>query len=142
MKIDDAKFAELVAKFLDVPYKLGGMSFKGMDCVSFIYLFNKLYGVDLPEGLGSYKFIDYQEIYKKMGAKGKEIFADYIRSFTKEADKPQKGDILIMKNNSGEYMFAIFIGNNNILFNDVKLGNIVLPLSSIETNYTEIRRIE
>ena len=141
MKIDDVKFAKLVGKFLNVPYKLGGQDFNGMDCVSFIYLFYKMYGVDIPDEFSGFTMQNYVEEYNKSGKEGKKIFADYIRSWTKEANKSSKGDIIILFVED-DLNFAIDIGRGNILVNDYRIGNIVCPLNVLEYDKIEIREVK
>lgn len=50
--IDENKVHTLVKTFTGIPYRHGGRSLDGLDCLGLIYLFYKKWGIEIPEGDG------------------------------------------------------------------------------------------
>jgi len=51
--IDSQKIDEAVRMFSGIPYRHGGRSKDGLDCLGLVYVFYKQLGIDLPDNDGS-----------------------------------------------------------------------------------------
>lgn len=114
-------------RFLGIPYKLGGRSFAGCDCVGIIDLFfRETMGRPMPVDNGLLfesewkKQKDYIERYDKAVREsaaridGAKIFFEFERI------KP--GDILVFECNGKIGFLSVYIGENRMLNSDERIG--------------------
>lgn len=110
------KFLDMMRPFKKVPFKFGGTDFNGLDCIGFIYCFNKRCGINMPEELNGWNKENYYIKYKENEDEADSILLDYFNSFGKEI-KPFEviaGDSIIIKHDKTRRLFPAIYGGNNM----------------------------
>lgn len=110
------KFLNLMKPFRGVPFKFGGIDLDGLDCIGFIYCFNKACGIDMPEEIKGWNKNNYYLKYKENEDEADNMLLDYFDLFGVEV-KPMEiiaGDSIVVKHNKTRRLFPAIYGGNGI----------------------------
>ena len=139
--IDQRKLPDVVIRFMDAPYKLGGSHREeGYDCLSFFYYFYKALSVDLGQSFHGYTMLNYNERWE--AGQGRKDFMDFLTSIGTHIEvlHMMPGDVLVF--GADDVVFpGVYLGNNNVLTCFLKYGVVVIPMRNIEHRLMEVRRI-
>lgn len=145
MKEQRRTFAQDIVKYLDKPFEVGGSGENGFDCLGLLYLHLKeqgkeknliteIDGIDLTNYGNFYPNATQEEIKEKLikifEANGEEI----------PLNKKVAGDVVIIKNDKGDYFPALYVGGGNFLSSFINAGVRVLRLCK-EMEVVKVRRI-
>ena len=124
------KLIEVMRKYTDAPYKLGGSSVEeGYDCFSLVLALGEEFGVTIPDTFKGQTRETYGKMWLKDPDKAKQVMLELFGELCEELRIGQAfvGDIFILENDEGMNV-GIHAGNSLVItaFTDigVRLANI------------------
>lgn len=104
-------------KFINIPFKESGRSFKGCDCYGIIYLYYKhQLGIEIQEMLDINENTKFDiEVIKKQGVKFKKMDHNII----------QKNDIGVFTNQNNTIHCGVFIDSGHLLHLTQRLNSVI-----------------
>lgn len=125
-------FAEIIGKFLDKPFVVGGTDKNGYDCIGLIGRISQARGLDFPEKFGQWDVDNYFKLYREDPKKAIEVMFEFFDSFAKRVDinRIVAGDIIAVEQPEKGIKFpAIYTGNLHAITSFIQTGVSVFTLN-------------
>jgi cell wall-associated NlpC family hydrolase len=120
-----------IKDLVGIPYKAGGRSWDGIDCLGLVAEYLKAYNIILPEP-------EYEEHWAKEKSNTFGNWLDnFVQFFTKEAI-PAKGDIVSFKNIDGVETHAGIMLNNQKFIHAIKKAGVCISNINQEQFKTKV----
>jgi len=143
MKPQRKTFADSVTKFLEKPFKDGGIGPDAYGCAGFVWAFMKDRGKELVTQTGHLSLANYSYVYKYMT---KEQIRDALidvyelNGIEIPIGKQIAGDMLIVKDRLGNHFPAIYGGNKTIIASFLDAGVRTMKISN-GMEIVKVRRV-
>lgn len=118
--------AEITAKYVGAPYKLGASSMEeGYDCITLLLALAEDFGVELPDSFEGLTRDTYATAWQK--DQDKQLMLRFINFLGTETEHARPGDILIVEGKNG-ITVGISGGNRSFLSSFMDIGVRVISL--------------
>lgn len=107
---------QLIRKYRGIPFKYGGLTMEGLDCVGFIYRFYTDQGADMPASCEEADMQNYSTIYLKDEDRADELLLKYFDTFGVEVNPKEiiAGDAIIVRHSRSHRLFPAVYGGNGL----------------------------
>lgn len=126
-------FAEIVGSFLRSPYKAGGVSSEGYDCLGFVCRLCQACGRVFPENFGAFDKDNYRELYMTYPKKATQVMLEFFDSFAERIDLNRivAGDLVVIKQNIDVLFPAVYTGSGKAVSSFINSGVTVFPTNEL-----------
>jgi len=129
-----------IRKYRNTPFKYGGITPEGYDCLGFVTRFYINKGIDLPRSCEEATEDNYSEIYLANENRADELLLKYFDLLPgKEVNHMEllAGDFLVVKNKKNNHLFPAIYGGNGVGITSF-INSYVRPFS-IEKNWIVVK---
>ena len=123
------KWNEILPELYKTPFKYGGYSPEGMDCVGLIYYYCQQRGKPFPESFEGYTIENYGSYVENTVEQNNRLLQGLYGQLGSEISVKDilAGDLILAQTNEGQLVIAIYIGNGHIV--TPWLGHRIMALS-------------
>jgi len=123
-------FADTIKNFLGVPFKEGGTSPDGYDCLGAVARICQKRDLNFPEEFGKWNIENYRELYKNGSKEYVPVMIDFFDSFAKRVNVNRivTGDLLLIRQIDDTKFPAIYTGSRNAITSFIRTGVSVFHL--------------
>lgn len=123
-------FAKRVTQYLGRPFRKGGKSQEGYDCLGFVSTFLKDMGKNFPFEHGEWNLDNYSDFYTTDIEAAEAYMCEAFHTIGNEV-KPERalaGDLIVVRHQNGRLFPAIYCGNGNAIASFLRAGVRVFAL--------------
>lgn len=117
-------FAKIISKYINRPFKVGGTTLNGLDCLGILGAISTDLELQFPKEFNGITEENYYELYMKDRKNAEETLVAFFDTVGNEVSVNEivAGDWLII-NQRGRLLFpAMYVGNGNAVTSSIKEG--------------------
>lgn len=107
---------QLIRKYRGIPFKYGGLTMQGLDCIGFIYRFYTDHGASMPDTFEGLDKENYSNLYMRDRETADKVLIRYFDTFGVEVNSGEiiAGDAIIVRHDRSRHLFPAVYGGNGL----------------------------